>query len=488
MYACPKANMRFCTENNAATVARRDCLMSGDQALCFAFRTDNTGPPESMEEVVAGFRVAATQFPGAVIEAGSLDDFYAHAQTDTTLPTVTGEVGDIWIVGIGSDPKKASTVRRMQRAWDKYSTDASLAKAATILLKLTEHTWGDGGLHNASANWSNAVLQTQLANHSFDYNIDGWKQQRAFSAVAHSTVPDTHPLKAEWGAILDRKPPVKPDLGAHSQVNDRSFKCHGQEVRVSANGALEMRGLRLGKMTYSTKSEDVYNASKSADQAHICSAALGGKVGSAKYGGATRNSTASLQSLFAAKGTGGAKEVCDLWAEVTLTGVGAPSSPSWIHYAIAQNRADVELRVLDKVPTRFNEAAFLGFETLEAEPSNAEWSLTKLGTDLRFDEVVRGGSPQMHAVDLASARLKETATSPAATVTIDSLDAPLLSAAGTGRPPSVLLNRQMETMRDVTGIAFNLWNNAWSTNYPFFYPFLEEDKDIRYEFSVLWRE
>ena len=68
-------------------------------------------------------------------------DFFAHAQNDRTLPTVTEEVGDIWIVGIGSDPKKASTVRRMQRAWDQYSEDASLAKAATILLKLTEHTW-----------------------------------------------------------------------------------------------------------------------------------------------------------------------------------------------------------------------------------------------------------------------------------------------------------------------------------------------------------
>ncbi len=29
----------------------------------------------------------------------------------------------------------------------------------------------------------------------------------------------------------------------------------------------------------------------------------------------------------------------------------------------------------------------------------------------------------------------------------------------------MLLNRQMEPMRDVYGVHFNLWNNAWSTNY-----------------------
>jgi hypothetical protein len=34
-------------------------------------------------------------------------------------------------------------------------------------------------------------------------------------------------------------------------------------------------------------SEDVYNATKTYDLEHICSAALGGKVGSAAYGGAT---------------------------------------------------------------------------------------------------------------------------------------------------------------------------------------------------------
>jgi hypothetical protein len=49
---------------------------------------------------------------------------------------------------------------------------------------------------------SNPVLQTQLGNHSFDYNIGGWKQQRAFSGVAHSVVPDGHPLKAECVLLL----------------------------------------------------------------------------------------------------------------------------------------------------------------------------------------------------------------------------------------------------------------------------------------------
>eukprot|EP01044_Picomonas_judraskeda_P001426 COSAG03_NODE_86_length_13617_cov_15.756843_7_plen_123_part_00 len=121
---------------------------------------------------------------------------------------------------------------------------------------------------------------------------------------------------------------------------------------------------------------------------------------------------------------------------------------------------------------------------------------------MHFDEVVRGGSPQMHAADFATAIYPPSASTHRGTskstgskqgramgprkATIDSLDAPLLSAVGDGRPPSVLLNRQMEPMRHVYGVHFNLWNNAWSTNYPFFYPFIEEDKNIVYEFEVVW--
>jgi hypothetical protein len=152
----------------------------------------------------------------------------------------------------------------------------------------------------------------------------------------------------------------------------------------------------------------------------------------------------------------------DIWAEVTLHGDGAPASPSWVRYVVTADRVAVELRVLDKVPTRFNEAAWIGFE--QAQPSShsleqqqqqhatMEWELTKLGTTMHFDDVVRGGSPQMHAVDLVSAHYLPSANrsgwgsatdnpghqhlghrAMARQVTIDSLDAPLLSAVGVGR-------------------------------------------------------
>eukprot|EP01043_Picozoa_sp_COSAG02_P008419 COSAG02_NODE_269_length_26468_cov_4.489021_6_plen_258_part_00 len=236
--------------------------------------------------------------------------------------------------------------------------------------------------------------------------------------------------------------------------------------QVSTSGALLIGGLKLGELSYETLSEDVYNASKFADAQHICSAALGGKVGSAKYGGATRHTIGHLETLYVhtakAKRSESAVASCkmDIWAQVTLQGDGAPASPSWVRYVVTADRVAVELRVLDKVPTRFNEAAWIGFEqgrssahSLEQQQQNAmAWELTKLGTTMTWDDVVRGGSPQMHAVDFVSAHYpastSRNSTSNASgtsklqyiaprvmarEVTIDSLDAPLLSAVGIGR-------------------------------------------------------
>ena len=115
-YACPGASMLECTERLAGTLARKECAVAGDEALCFAFRTDNTGPPRTAEEVSRGFDVARSQFPGARVVAGDLDAFYAHAAADAALPVVTQEIGDVWIPGVASDVRKAKVTRRMRDA------------------------------------------------------------------------------------------------------------------------------------------------------------------------------------------------------------------------------------------------------------------------------------------------------------------------------------------------------------------------------------
>lgn len=38
-----------------------------DEVLCWAFRTDNSGPPADIDEVFAHYNIAQSQFPGAEV-------------------------------------------------------------------------------------------------------------------------------------------------------------------------------------------------------------------------------------------------------------------------------------------------------------------------------------------------------------------------------------------------------------------------------------
>ena len=262
-------------------------------------------------------------------------------------------------------------------------------------------------------------------------------------------VPQSHPLSTEWAAILARQP-VAPSLSGFSRTSARAFTCglNNRSVLISLQGALVVDKIQIGPLRY--ESEDVYNGTE-----FVCSAAFGPKKGSAVYGGATRTALGSLASLYVKSN---AQNGCELLAEVALTnsGDGAPER-SWLYYNVDSTRVKVHLTVLNKPPTRFNEAAWLGFQNLD---SHSEWELTKLGMPMKFDEVVTGGSPHLHAAEFATLH-RQTGRN----VKITSLDAPVVAAVSQGSKPSVLMNNQMLPAEGVAELSWNLWNNMWSTNY-----------------------
>jgi len=74
--------------------------------------------------VVAFFHVCSLQrfaaknfFPGAEEVASSFDEFLVGAaeyvnQNPSSLPILTGEIGDTWVYGCASDPKKVTEMKR----------------------------------------------------------------------------------------------------------------------------------------------------------------------------------------------------------------------------------------------------------------------------------------------------------------------------------------------------------------------------------------
>jgi hypothetical protein len=95
----------------AGGIARSECVVVRGfrQALCWVFRTDNSGPPADIDEVLNNYDVLAAQFPDATtIRASTFDDFtqalYPHRHE--LLTTVSKEIGDVWVQGVAADPLK----------------------------------------------------------------------------------------------------------------------------------------------------------------------------------------------------------------------------------------------------------------------------------------------------------------------------------------------------------------------------------------------
>ena len=70
----------------------------------------------SFQEVLFYYEFFRKEFPGAQLTASTYDDFF-EAVTPITdqLPVVNREIGDTWIYGIASDPRKLAEYRAVSR-------------------------------------------------------------------------------------------------------------------------------------------------------------------------------------------------------------------------------------------------------------------------------------------------------------------------------------------------------------------------------------
>ena len=69
------------------------------------------------QEVLTVFDIARSQFPNALVRASTFENFTSLLMPlAPKLPVVTKEIGDVWIQGSGSDPRKTAQLRAMFRA------------------------------------------------------------------------------------------------------------------------------------------------------------------------------------------------------------------------------------------------------------------------------------------------------------------------------------------------------------------------------------
>ena len=464
-----------------------------DEALAFGFTEDNVGP-QSIEEIRRIYRNLEAVYSGAVVEASTLDRFArAVRDIEASLPVVTQEIGDTWIHGAGTDPRKVSRYRALSRLRQRWLDEPgagpdpdSMLRFSDHLLCVAEHTWGlDEKTHLADyRNYARPDFERVRPTAPFQKMEASWQEQRAYIDQALEALGDS-PARREADRVLKALEPVRPTSEDFDPAPPLyAFTTRHFEAGIDpATGALSRLVDRasgrvwaspdapLGVIRYQNFSEADYD--RFMDE-YLASRPEWGILDNSKPGiGAAsarsevwqpevkwvsiRESATSFEILVELSGP-----------DEAVAQFGCPAE-FFIRYSFqeAEPVVEVEVQWFGKPACRLPEALWCSFQPAGTKPKG--WRMEKMGRMISPLDVVSRGNRTLHAVD-RGVFYEDGAGS----LSIESLDAPLVAP---GEP--ALLRFQNRHPDLAGGWHFNLYNNAWGTNFPMWY-----DEDARFRFRV----
>ena len=516
---------------HAGGISVRDCTVAPGtaHALCLAFRTDNTGPPTSLQELDTYYDILSEEFPEANVVASTFDDFVKNVNT-SSLPVVSDkEIGDNWIQGIASDPLKCSMYRAaalglsecMQNG-DCDINDQRVFNATRFLIKLPEHTWGLPGIHDTGA-WSNVDFQTvRKSEGTFKDNENSWKEQRTFLNLTLAAC-EGHKLHEYMLRNLEDVVPVMPNITNYKEIDPLvPVKLLDGKLILSFNSSIGS----INQLTYQVSTEEVYKFATAQNQLGVLTYHsydeadfqfmnshydYYGNAGYAKPGSSIARPESRIwpvklvkvyqstvdPALFTVQLTMADNTThikygapAEVWTTIQLTTApgqrvrGQGGTPPTV-------RVDYDVMFVNKTTTRLPEATMFSFYP-NPPVSSSGWTgyLGKVDSEeISVGSVVKNGSQYQHAVQYV--KLSATDGSGLAvgenTVKMNSTHVPLVCPiTGDGRSPTPFPAPLDPIPDKVIGMAFNVHNNIWNTNYPLYYPFVDDDANIRSKFTIVF--
>jgi len=451
-------------QNDYGTTFFPDGMADG---IGFAHTHDNVGP-QSIAQAVETHRLMALQNPGAEIVASTLSAYGDLLwERRATFPVVTDEIGDSWIHGVGSAPRKVSRylgLRRLYGAWARQGLTPQRLEMGRRLCMVAEHTWGvdiKTFLRDDTA-WDRVDFERARAvDPRFALTEQSWHEQdaliddamsvltpadRADATVAAQPVAVARSAAAvtrcETLSLGDGLLDLDPGSGALRSVrfpNAQRLECGAQPMFALSYESYDAADVQGYMDDYMTKV--VYWSVQ--DQ---------GKPGLDRA--RTAQSGTFHPDWLGAAGQGGDLAV----ARFRFTGcateeLGAPPAVEIRYRFAAADTLEVTAALFDKPANRMPEASFLSFAP---KADAGSWRFEKLGDSVDPTGVLRNGNRQLHAVEAVTCRGpggQRIAATP--------LDSVL---AGPAAAPFMRFDRGEVSMRQ--GVRFCLHNNKWGTNFP----------------------
>lgn len=470
-----------------------------DAAISFEHGRDNH-PPQSADAVRAALAARRRKFPNARVQASRMDTYarklWAYREH---LPVVEGELGDTWIYGIGSHPERVQrylALARRRRQWmvegrfDDQS-DPAHARFSRELMCVPEHTWG--------------IMVDDLEDTS---SYEG----KAFESLRRSSRGKR--VETSWDEQLDYIRHAVGALGKSSIAKEAKAELALTEAsRIKRPGQKLPQGGILGGSRYDIGFDEStgainYLADRSshrvwADADHPLGLFLFENFSRADFDRFMRQyNPQPVQSAWApfvmtkygmdaerliehAEWTPALRDIRyheDLDSLHVIVDATMPDeavsrfgSPEVLQteVIIPFNEAPIQIAFqwFGKAANRLPAACWLTFRPVNADAG--AWHLKKLDQWISPHEVVPYGNRKLHAVQ------EVRYESGAEHFSITPLDSPLVAPG----QRSLLDYNQRQPKMD-GGVHFNLWNNVWNTNFPYWH---EGNCRFRFVLSFLRR-
>lgn len=487
-------------------LSRKDCaIVPGlDTALCFAFRSDNAGPPSNYTEVLTVYEIVRSQFRGANITASTFEAFIELVQPfKSRLPVFSQEMGDVWIQGSGSDPRKTAIMRAMFRArtgcfqQGKCSLkDERVYNASRLMLKLGEHTWGLAGNCVDNIHWTNPEFDKMLKDpgHRYLNASNSWEEQRNFTGLALEALGN-HTLAHSIRMSLKALQTENHDLSGYMRIRTSDspvLKCKGFSFVVNNEGYLvklldplgrdwASSASPIGKFVYQTYSARDFEAFFNATIPYSKHFFLGiGKPNMSK------NANPESRIWETTAEVDFDPEKCSIISTmvfkdpVVYKDYGAPIK-SWVNYTVntldGKQGIDITLQWNEKRPTRLPEG--LDFVFTPVQQPAYKWWLNKIEELIDPLDVVTNGSQRLHAINRGVYYTDKSFNG----LEIVSPDSAVVNVLTPDNYVSAI-PLPLSAIKSVTGVAFNLYNNVWETNFIFWYPYRKIDDGQKYRFRL----
>ena len=324
--------------------------------------------------------------------------------------------------------------------------------------------------------------------------------------------------------------PSLPDLSGYARLSPadaigRRFACGGYNISFGATGAvthlarhssgniwasedsrlLELHYQALNFSDYLSFYDNYFPLHCTSESTLHCTAESAGyPCGSYGKPGLNTNGTGPKSQLVAPRMTalyhrmqqqqdGG--EQClfqiDLaFPAALVSDFGAPAR-CMMEVEVSQTVLHPTLRMFNKTSTRRPEAMWITMQPSAASAAVPQITMNKLGAScdgcdkgswIDAASVVHNGSQRVHAVSDLGVQVRRPGAGSASFVSWDS------ALVRVGADELTPLPTPSTPPNTSAGFAFNLWNNAWGTNYVMWYPFDElrrpEDRDLLFRLAI----